>query len=90
MGKDLTAVSLKDDFMVILFLKCIRAQIGQYLLYRYLRTCKCEGRFRLDTRKTFFTKRVVKRWNRLPREMVDVPSLETFKAWLDRALSSLI
>jgi len=34
--------------------------------------------------------RVVKHWNRLPREVVGVPSLETFNARLDRALSYLI
>ena len=34
--------------------------------------------------------RVVKHWNRLPREVVDAPSLETFKARLDGALSNLI
>ncbi|KFR09177.1 hypothetical protein Y956_11847, partial [Nipponia nippon] len=49
-----------------------------------------EGRFRLDIRKTFFTMRVVKHWNRLPRAVVDAPSLETFKARLDGALSNLI
>ena len=49
-----------------------------------------EGRFRLDIRKKFFTMRVVKHWNRLPREVVDAPSLETFKVRLDRALSNLI
>jgi len=48
-----------------------------------------EGRFRLDARKTFFTMRVVKHWNRFPREVVDVPSLEAFKVRLDGALSNL-
>ncbi|KFM09001.1 hypothetical protein AS27_14804, partial [Aptenodytes forsteri] len=45
-----------------------------------------EGRFRSDIRKKFFTMRVVRHWNRLPREAVDAPPLETFKASLDGAL----
>ena len=49
-----------------------------------------EGRYRLDRRKIFFTMRVVKHWNRLPREAVEALSLETFKARLDGALSNLI
>ncbi|PKU41214.1 hypothetical protein llap_8483 [Limosa lapponica baueri] len=53
--------------------------------------CKVkEGRFRLDVRKKLFTMRVVKHWNRLPREVVDAPSLETFKVKLYGALSNLI
>jgi len=34
--------------------------------------------------------KVVKHWHRLPREVVNAPSLETFKARLDGALSNLI
>jgi len=49
-----------------------------------------EGRFRLGTRRKFFTIRLVKYWYRLPREVVDTQSLETFKARLEGALSNLV
>ena len=49
-----------------------------------------EGRFRLDVRGKLFTMRVVRCWHRLPREAVDAPSLEVFKARLDGALGSLV
>ena len=49
-----------------------------------------QGRFRLDIRRKFFIQRVVMHWNRLPEEVVDVPSLEAFKARLDVALGSMV
>ena len=49
-----------------------------------------QGMFRLDTMRKFFVQRVVTHWNRLPEEVVHVPSLEAFKARLDVALSSLV
>ena len=39
---------------------------------------------------TFFTHMVVRHWNRLPKEVVDAPSLEAFKTRLDGAVSNLV
>ncbi|GAB0176432.1 mitochondrial enolase superfamily member 1 [Grus japonensis] len=49
-----------------------------------------DSSFRLDIRKKCFTVGVVRHWNRLPRQAVDAPSLDVFKARLDGALGKLV
>ena len=89
---------LWDDLIAAFqYLKGAYKQEGNQLFER-VDNCRTRGnglklrerRFRLDIREKFFTERVVRCWNRLPREVVDAPSLEVFKATLDGALSSLV
>jgi len=47
-------------------------------------------KFHLNMKKTFFPLRVTEPWNRLPREVVESPSLEIFKTRLDKLLCSLL
>ena len=49
-----------------------------------------EDRLKLDITKKFFSVRVMKHWNRLPRKVVNAPFLQVFKARLDGTLRNLI
>ena len=49
-----------------------------------------QGRFSLAIRKNFLTERLVKHWNRLPREVVESPSLEVLKKFADVAIQDMV
>jgi len=50
----------------------------------------CQGTFRFDIRKNFFPERAVRHWTRMPRAVVESPSLEGFKKCVDVALRDVV
>ena len=69
---------------------CSEAGVGLFSEVTSNERKRPQGRFRLDIRKNIFTKRGVRLWTRLPRAVVEAPSLEGFKNHVDVALWDMV
>ena len=50
----------------------------------------CQGRFKMDIRNNSFSERAVRQWHRLPRGVVESPSLEVFTSCGGAALRDVV
>ena len=87
----------RDLINVYKYLRCGR-QSDEARLFSVVRGDRTRGngyklnyrKFCTNVHKSFFTVRVTKHWNRLPRKVVESPSLEMFKTHLDAYLCNLV
>jgi len=66
---------------------CLSLRTGLLLKTETASSCTRGG---LDIQKNFFTESVIKRWNRLPREVIESSALEVFKRYVDMALKDTV